>query len=258
MHGSGARSIMAEELAEIRQVVENLGARVITLEALVAQQRTEINAAGAKFVGLDAEINQMKGRLEIKTEKGMKEILESKAIQNLGKLANAKEYRYWNQRLKNAMDQARPRYGRRLMTWLEGISEKEVEEAGETSSSDDHNEWVMEIIMGKVRDEDKITEEDIRSGNRDIWAVLVDKCEGEAIHKVNSAEQGKGLWAYIRVHQWFNKTTELGKMSRVIDIMRPEPCKHEHEIAGAIEKWERNYRRIIEKIRRNHYPTDTG
>ena len=219
MHGSGAKSIMAEELAEIKQVVENLGARVITLEALVAQQRTEINAAGGKFVSLDAEINQIKGRLEIKAEKGRKEILESKAIQNLGKLASAKEYRYWNQRLKNAMDQARPRYGRCLMTWLEGMSEKEVEEVGETSNSDDRNDWVIDILMDKAKADGKITEEDIHSGNRDIWAVLVDKCEGEAIHKVNSAEQGKGLWAYIRVHQWFNKTTELGKMSRVIDIM---------------------------------------
>ena len=59
------------------------------------------------------------------------------------------------------------------------------------------------------------------------------------------------MWAYIRVHQWFNKTTELGKMSRVIDIMRPEACKHEHEIAGAIEKRERNYRRIIEEDKAN-------
>ena len=56
------------------------------------------------------------------------------------------------------------------------------------------------------------------------------------------------------MHQWFNKTTELGNMSRVIDIMRPEACKHEHEIAAAIEKWERNYRRIIEEDRAEPLP----
>ena len=43
-------------------------------------------------------------------------------------------------------------------------------------------------------------------------------------------------------------------MTRVIDIMRPEPCKHEHEIAGAIEKWERNYRRIIEEDKAEPLP----
>ena len=73
--------------------------------------------------------------------------------------------------------------------------------------------------------------------NRDLWAVLVDKCETEALQKANSAGQGEGLWAYIRVHQWYNKTTELGRTNRLIGIMRPDACKHEYEIAGAVEKW---------------------
>ena len=75
----------------------------------------------------------------------------------------------------------------------------------------------------------------------------MDRYDGEALHKVNSAAQGEGLYAYIRVHQWFNKTTELGKMNRVIDIMRPEACKQEHEIAAAVERWERNYQRIVDE-----------
>ena len=111
----------------------------------------------------------------------------------------------------------------------------------ELASNEDVTECIFELIGEKEEDgsSTKTDEGALRSFNRDIWAVLVDKCKGEAIHKVNSAEQGEGMWAYIRVHQWFNKTTELGKMSRVIDIMRPEACKHEHKIAGAIEKWER-------------------
>ena len=36
--------------------------------------------------------------------------------------------------------------------------------------------------------------------------------------------------------------------------MRPEACKHEHEIAGAIQKWERNYRRIIEEDKAEPLP----
>ena len=149
----------------------------------------------------------------------------------------------------NAMDQARPKYRRRLMNILENITENMVNNQEELSERQGHTEWIKEIIEEKQEDskEDKIPDDDISSFNRDLWAVMVDKCEGEAMHKVNSAEQGEGMWAYIRVHQWFNKTTELGKMSRVIDIMRPEACKHEHEIAGAIEKWERNYRRTIEE-----------
>ena len=83
--------------------------------------------------------------------------------------------------------------------------------------------------------------------NRDLWAVLVGKCETEALQKVNSASQGEGLWAYIRVHQWYNKTTELGRTNRLIGIMRPDACKHEYEIAGAVEKWEEKYRRVMDE-----------
>ena len=62
-----------EEVAASRQVAENLAARIVTLEGLVAQQRVEINAAGGKFLQLDAEINQLKGKVESKSDKGMKE-----------------------------------------------------------------------------------------------------------------------------------------------------------------------------------------
>ena len=80
------------------------------------------------------------------------------------------------------------------------------------------------------------------------------RCEGEAIRKVNPAEQGEGMWGHIRVHQRFNKTTELGKMSRAIHIMRPEACKQEHETAAAVEKWERNYRHIIDEDKAEPLP----
>ena len=48
-----------EDIAAIKEVAENLAARVVTLEGLVAQQRVEINAAGTKFILVDAEINQL-------------------------------------------------------------------------------------------------------------------------------------------------------------------------------------------------------
>ena len=174
----------------------------------------------------------------------------------MNKLSGAKEYRYWIQRLKNALDQARPEHGRKLIAYLDTLTENMVNQQSELSQETDHISWIKELIVEKEDDEKKgrTPEATLDSFNRDLWAVLVAKCENEAIHKVNSAEQGEGLWAYIRVHQWFNKTTELGKMSRVIDSMRPEACKHEHEIAAAIEKWERNYRRIIEEDKADPLP----
>ena len=82
----------------------------------------------------------------------MKEILESKAIKHLGTLSGPKEYRYWNQRLKNAMDQARPSYGREIVTILEDITESMVENQKELASNEDVTECIFELIAEKEED----------------------------------------------------------------------------------------------------------
>ena len=100
------------------------------------------------------------------------------------------------------------------MNILESITEKTVEQQRELSQETRVTGLITEIIAEKVNDGDgdsKIDEEVAAAFDRKLWAVLIDKCEGESVHKVNSAEQGEGMWAYIRVHQWFNTTTELGK-----------------------------------------------
>ena len=78
---------------------------------------------------------------------------------------------------------------------------------------------IAEIIWEKENDlrktgvaVDKTDKETLETFNRDLWGILVDKCDGEAIRKVNAADQGEGMWAFVRLHQWFNTTTELGKM----------------------------------------------
>ena len=71
---------------------------------------------------------------------------------------------------------------------------------------------------------------------------MEDKAEGEALGKINAANQGEGLWAYIIMHQWFCKATDSGRTNRRIEITRPNQCKHGWEIASAVEKWEEKYR----------------
>ena len=44
-----------------------------------------------------------------------------------------------------------------------------------------------------------------------LWAVLQAKAEGEALQKDSAVKDGEGLWACIKMHQWFMKTTDLGK-----------------------------------------------
>ena len=58
-----------------------------------------------------------------------KPILESKAIQDVGQLTDAKSYRNFNRRMRNAMEQTRP-WSRAAIELIEKIKEKDVTEAG--------------------------------------------------------------------------------------------------------------------------------
>ena len=63
--------------------------------------------------------------------------------------------------------------------------------------------------------------------NREIWIILIQKREKEPYEKVSSASTGEGLFAFVRLNDWFSKTTELGKTNRVIALMKPVQCKQD-------------------------------
>ena len=52
-------------------------------------------------------------------------ILESKSIQNLGTVSDSKSYRDWNRKLKNCIEQVRPK-SRQVLAYLKQIKEAEV------------------------------------------------------------------------------------------------------------------------------------
>ena len=54
-----------------------------------------------------------------------KPILESKAIQDIGKLTDAKSYRQWNKKMKNALEQTRAQ-SRSMLEAVEKMTEEEV------------------------------------------------------------------------------------------------------------------------------------
>ena len=83
--------------------------------------------------------------------------------------------------------------------------------------------------------------------NKDLWAILVDKAKGGAWNKLTSAGDGEGMWGYVRIHQWFSKTTQQGKVVNRAKAIQPEPPKNEWEVAGAIQKWEERYRQMVEE-----------
>ena len=94
---------------------------------------------------------------------------------------------------------------------------------------------------------ENITEDQLERMNEDLWIVLSAKCEGDAHMKVMAGGEGEGLYGYILLHAWFTRTTDQGKDKLHQMIMNPDKCKHEWEIAGAIEKWEENYKRMLQQ-----------
>ena len=49
------------------------------------------------------------------------------------------------------------------------------------------------------------------------------------------------------MHQWYVRTTELGKTNRRIELRKPDQCKHEWEIAEAVEKWEEQHHALSQE-----------
>ena len=72
--------------------------------------------------------------------------------------------------------------------------------------------------------------ETLRTLNIDMWSILSAKAEGEGEEKLESCNQGEGLWAYMRTHLWFTRTTDQGRSMIRAAIMLPTKCQHEHEI----------------------------
>ena len=128
----------------LKTSVENILARVMDIEGLDVQAK--LDAISATFMAVDQEVTVLKGNIAARPNKGKKEILESKAIQNLGQMSNAKEYRQWNQRLNNALDQARPESGRKVMSWLESITENMVTQQKKLSVAETMCEVMCELL----------------------------------------------------------------------------------------------------------------
>ena len=134
-----------------------------------------------------------------------KPILESKAVSDVDKLTDAKSYRPFNRKLKNAMEQVRP-YARKAMEMLEAITEQEISDSALRDPKVSVKETIIDVYLAKHVTKYPDLEESLDEFNRDIWSVLDAKAEGEALGKLKSVQQGEGLMAFVQLHQWFIRT----------------------------------------------------
>ena len=133
-------------------------------------------------------------------------ILECKSMANVGTLSDAKTYRSFNRKMKNAMDQVRPA-SREVLEILDLIKEDAVTTQMKTRPREKMRDVIIDLFSDKYFDKfPKLKEEDFMEINRDLWSLYTDRVEdkSEAAIKMKAVSQGEGLWIYIRLHQWFN------------------------------------------------------
>ena len=75
-----------------------------------------------------------------------KPILESKAIQDVGKVADAKSYRQWNKKMKNALEQTREQ-SRGMLEVAEKMSEEEIIQHNVNHDGFTYGESIIELMI---------------------------------------------------------------------------------------------------------------
>jgi len=107
-------------------------------------------------------------------------VLESKAVQEISTVVDVKQYRQWNKKMKNALDQIRP-YSRQALDQVEKLNEDEINEFFRQGVFDSRKEAIISLIAHKTSKTDLA--EILRTLNTDMWAILSAKAEGEAEEK---------------------------------------------------------------------------
>lgn len=76
---------------------------------------------------------------------------------------------------------------------------------------------------------------------KDMCAILVDKCEGDALLLVKN-EKRDGLMSFMRLNKFFTETSGRGMADRRRAVMRPDKSTKEEDIFRNVEKWEEEVR----------------
>ena len=126
-------------------------------------------------------------------------ILESKSVQNLGNISDSKSYRDWNRKLKNCIEQVRPK-SRQVLAYLEQIKESEVLDYAKHHINPTIFGNIYDLYCARYQSGAPDIEPYVEEMNRDLWAILSDEASGEALDKIKSIPQGEGPWAYVKVH----------------------------------------------------------
>jgi len=205
---NGDPADLAAELGNLRRGYQELLTRLNEIERGHTQRLDELSRAYIKIQG-----DPRRGH--------HKEISESKAVMGLKVLSDDRaHYKEWHTKFVNVFSQVRP-----------GI--RDVLREIEKHKDEAWTEQDFDIAMHDDRYRDKYEE-----WCQDMWWVLVEKTTGEALLRVRTVENGNGMEAYRRLHNWYGKQTDMGLAELRQRVIRPVQAKREEDIANCIEEWQ--------------------
>ena len=178
----------------------------------------------------------MSGQREREREPFPKRLMESVAIGRMDKLGAGDEkqggrvYQLWNEKFQNTLGGLR-RGARDVLEWAAARVDSAIDEM-EFAAATDTTGQPFRLDLAEFSNE--------------LYEVLIDKTEGDAIARVKAGTKGNGLDAYRRVHRWYTMTTELGLTELRTRVMHPKPPKREEDTLLQLEAWERERQKLID------------
>ena len=106
-----------------------------------------------------------------------KPIPESKSIQEIPSLSDAKGHRSWNRKIKNTMEQVRVK-SRSILALLEKSTDDELHNKYHTGGCTTQKEAIVMVMEEKHGQQHKDLERALEITNRDMWSILRAKSSG--------------------------------------------------------------------------------
>ena len=159
-------------------------------------------------------------------------ILDSKAVRNLKMIgADKSGFRAWHERLVNIMEQIRPGSRGRFKALARHVDHEVTEEFAEWM--EDQQEY-----------EDLKNKEVLKEVSKDVYSLLMDKAESEALTRVRAYPAGDGLNAYRSVYKWFMGVSGQAIADKMRKLMAPTTPKAEHDLADHLDRWMESVRTL--------------
>ncbi len=83
----------------------------------------------------------------------------------------------------------------------------------------------------------RISKEQLRKLQNDLWYMLMEKTDGEARAKVKTISNECGITGYTKMYQWYSALTGLNVTQKTKAVMSPERPKRPADVAAAIDIW---------------------